>query len=237
MDMRIVVLTDTHGNLPALDAALATIQAEGCDAIYHTGDAVGIGPYPAECVERLLSANVRCVLGNHEAYALDLWPHDEASGMGVDEVAHHAWVRATLGSSLYEAIARWPWALEQGSTGVRIAFLHYPLDASGRDFSPFVVDSTAEALDLLFVGYQADVAFYGHNHAASDVQGYTRYVNPGSLGCYTEPLARFVTLDLTDDCYTLTKRAVPYDDTDLLRAFDERRVPDRAFIRRAFFGP
>jgi len=234
--MRIAVLTDAHGNLPAVEAALAKIRAEGCDALYHTGDAVGIGPYPAECVEQLLSANVRCVLGNHEAYTLDLWPHDEASGMGVGEVAHHAWVRAALGSSLRTVVARWPWALEEDSAGVRIAFLHYPLAASGRDFGSFVADPTAEALDLLFAGYQADLVFYGHNHATSDIQGHHRYVNPGSLGCYTEPLARFVTLELNDGSYTLTQHAAPYDDTNLLRAFDERHVPDRAFIRRAFFG-
>ena len=41
--MRIVVLTDVHGNLPALGAALAVIRGEGYDAIVHTGDAVGIG--------------------------------------------------------------------------------------------------------------------------------------------------------------------------------------------------
>ncbi len=120
--------------------------------------------------------------------------------------------------------------------GVRIVFLHYPLDVSGRDFGPFIADPSAAALDPLFAPYQADLAFYGHNHAASDVQGHARYVNPGSLGCYTESLARFVTLDLTDGSYTLTAHAAPYDDTNLLRAFEERHVPDRAFIRRAFFG-
>ncbi|MDQ2896925.1 MAG: metallophosphatase family protein, partial [Actinomycetota bacterium] len=223
--MRIAVLTDAQGNLPALEAALAMIRAAGSAAIYHTGNAVGIGPYPAECVERLLGADVRCVRGNHEAYALDRWPCDEASGMGADEVAHHAWVRGALGSSLREAVACWPWALEEGSEGARVAFLHYPLDASGRDFRPVVADPSAAALDSLFADYRTDLAFYGHNHAASDIQGRARYVNPGSLGCYTAPLARFVTLDLADRSYTLTEHAAPYDDSDLLRAFDERRVP------------
>ena len=59
--MKIAVLTDAHGNLPALEAALAAIRVMGCDVVYHTGDAVGIGPYPAECVERLLSAGVHCL--------------------------------------------------------------------------------------------------------------------------------------------------------------------------------
>lgn len=66
--MKIAVLTDAHGNLPALDATLLAVEQESCDAIYHGGHAAGIGPYPAECVERRLSAGARCMLGNHEAY-------------------------------------------------------------------------------------------------------------------------------------------------------------------------
>lgn len=66
--------------------------------------------------------------------------------------------------------------------------------------------------------------------------GRRRYVNPGALGCSSAPIARFVILDVGHDgAYTLVERAIPCDDTALLRAFDERGVPDRAFIRRAFF--
>jgi hypothetical protein len=36
--------------------------------------------------------------------------------------------------------------------------------------------------------------------------------------------------------YRLQHRSVPYDDAELLSAFEKRRVPERAFIYRAFFG-
>ena len=54
--MKIAVITDVHGNLPALQVALSAIQREDADAIFYTGDAIGIGPFPAECLELLLSA-------------------------------------------------------------------------------------------------------------------------------------------------------------------------------------
>jgi hypothetical protein len=155
--------------------------------------------------------------------------------MSTEEVAHHAWVQAALGASLRAEVAHWPWLLEEDNAGVRIVFLHYPLDASGHDFGPFVAEPSAAALAPLFAPYRADLAFYVHNHAASDVRGQGCYVHPGSLGCDTAPLARFITRDLTDESYTLSQYVVPDDDTDLWRAFDERHVPDRAFIRRAFF--
>jgi predicted phosphodiesterase len=36
-------MTGTHANLPALEAALKAIRAEGCDAVFHTGDTIAIG--------------------------------------------------------------------------------------------------------------------------------------------------------------------------------------------------
>ncbi len=235
--MKIAVLTDSHGNLPALQAALAVASQEGCDRIYHTGDAVGIGPYPAECIDLLVRVQARCVLGNHEAYVLDLLPHDEVSGMSAGEVAHHAWVRDVLGPYRQTVIGTWPWLIEEDVVGQRLAFMHYALDASGVDFGLYVPQPTADLLDPLYAHYKADLLFYGHNHAASDVQGQGRYVNPGSLGCFHEPIARFVILTIdADGLYDLTTHAVPYDDTAFLHAFDERNVPDRLFIRHSFLS-
>lgn len=62
--MRIIVLTDVHANLPALQAALKEIRKSGYDVIVHTGDAMGIGPYPVECLEVLMSTPKRHVAGS-----------------------------------------------------------------------------------------------------------------------------------------------------------------------------
>src|SRR5438270_14054285 len=74
-DMKIAVITDAHANLPALRAALEAIRAEGCDAIFHTGDAIGIGPFPAETLELLLGTpHMQCVTGNHDAWFVEGLP-------------------------------------------------------------------------------------------------------------------------------------------------------------------
>lgn len=62
--MRIVILSDIHSNLVALDAVLA-----GCgehDAIWCLGDTIGYGPQPNECVERLSGHHVVALSGNHD---------------------------------------------------------------------------------------------------------------------------------------------------------------------------
>ena len=52
--MKLAIFTDLHANFPALEAALLAIDKLGYDLIVHTGDAIAIGPHPAECLERLL---------------------------------------------------------------------------------------------------------------------------------------------------------------------------------------
>src|SRR5437879_4549054 len=50
--MRVAVLADVHGNLPALEAVLSEVTATGVDAIVLNGD-LATGPMPAETLDRL----------------------------------------------------------------------------------------------------------------------------------------------------------------------------------------
>src|SRR5712691_11564153 len=62
--MKIIVLGDIHGNLPALEVALRECRAEGYDILCHTGDLVGFAPFPEETVALLKAEKVPGVRGN-----------------------------------------------------------------------------------------------------------------------------------------------------------------------------
>lgn len=67
--MRILVLSDIHANLAALEAVLA--EAGEIDACWCLGDLVGYGPDPNECIYRVRALpNLVCILGNHDAAVL-----------------------------------------------------------------------------------------------------------------------------------------------------------------------
>ena len=66
--MRIAVLSDIHGNLPALEAVLASLRPY--DAIWQLGDVVGYGPQPNEVVARLAGEKALGVRGNHNSAAV-----------------------------------------------------------------------------------------------------------------------------------------------------------------------
>src|SRR5437660_954118 len=78
--MRVAVLADIHGNLPALDAALAAIDAAGVDAIVLNGD-IATGPMPVETLERLAGLGDRAiwVRGNADREIVSVFDGDGLS--------------------------------------------------------------------------------------------------------------------------------------------------------------
>src|SRR5574338_937655 len=72
--MRIAVLSDVHGNLPALEAVLDALKPY--DAVWELGDIVGYGPQPDEVVARLMAEVATGVRGNHDSAAIGLLDTD-----------------------------------------------------------------------------------------------------------------------------------------------------------------
>ena len=66
--MRVLVLSDVHGNRFGLEAVLASAPAH--DTVLCLGDIVGYGAHPNECCEILRERDAICLLGNHDAAAL-----------------------------------------------------------------------------------------------------------------------------------------------------------------------
>ena len=53
------IISDIHGNLPALEAVLEDIEQKDITEIVCLGDVVGYGPYPRECLEDSLFSQAR----------------------------------------------------------------------------------------------------------------------------------------------------------------------------------
>ena len=232
---RIAVFTDVHANLPALDAGLAEIDRLGADAVYHTGDAIGIGPFPAECVDRLLARpSTHLLMGNHDAWFAFGLPDESIPGMSSEEREHQQWVHAQLDPALKGVVAAWPYASSLRIEGLRLDFLHYPLNEAGSFRSP--QDLSPDAVSSLFQMPTSTVVFFGHDHRSWNVTGgSTHFVNPGALGCSPEPVARFVVVEVeSGGRYAISFHGAPYDPDPVFRALDMRRVPARDFIRRTF---
>src|ERR1700747_2072078 len=64
-EMRILVLSDLHGNATALNAALAAAHGSW-EQIVCLGDVVGYGPAPNEVTSRIRELSAQTIRGNHD---------------------------------------------------------------------------------------------------------------------------------------------------------------------------
>lgn len=235
--MKLIIFTDTHANLPALQAVLGVAVREGYDEIIHTGDALCIGPQPSECLDLLLrTPRLTCLMGNHDYYFAHGIPTPPPAWMSLPELQHKQWTYAQISPALRRDVAAWQWTAHREVAGERLAFLHYALRRNGIGFRRIIHQPTADELDQLFEGVPGEVIFYGHHHPSDDQRGRARYINPGSLGCHRHAVARFAVAEAVGGTCRITLRQVPYDDTSLFQAFGQRNIPEAAFMQKVFFG-
>ncbi len=182
--MRIAALSDIHGNLPALEAVLAEIDALGVDAVVNLGDIVSGPLWPLETAQRLMAMGLPTIAGNHERQLLtqpiehqSLADAHASQALGPDE---QAWL-ASLPAAL------------QPVDGVRCCHgtptsdLHYLMETVTADFgrgaSRGLRAATPQEIAERMGAIEALVLLCGHSHVprAAEVSG-VLVVNPGSVG-------------------------------------------------------
>lgn len=104
--MRLALISDIHGNLPALQACLAHARAQGADRLALLGDFVGYGAEPGAVVEavmRLQAEGAWLVRGNHDEMAVQGGAADATLGSQT-----RAWTHAQLSATQREFLAGLP---------------------------------------------------------------------------------------------------------------------------------
>ncbi len=169
---RVAVLSDIHGNLPALAAALADVEREDVDAIVVPGDTIS-GPWPVETFDLLTRLAPRVVMGNADRLVLD-------RGEQYGPLA--VWCADRLGDERLAVAAGWPLTLELEVDGLGRVLVCHSTPASP---DPIYTRITPEdELAELFGAVGADVLLCGHTHGQYDrrLESGLRIVNPGSVG-------------------------------------------------------
>ncbi|BBH69621.1 DNA methylase [Actinoplanes sp. OR16] len=221
--MRIAVLSDVHGNLPALDAVLAAIEEDGVDLTVNLGDLLSGYVQPAQTADRLIAAGLATVAGNHERQVLTFAPEKQGmadrvtSELITDE--HRRWM-ASLPKTLSP---RRDVLAFHGTPRDDLQYLLHTVDPGG---------GARDATDDEVSGRLGDVGRYslllcGHTH----VPGSRRLtdgpliVNPGSAGwpAYDDdapfphvmeagtPHARYAVVDDASGRWEVDFRQVEYD--------------------------
>jgi predicted phosphodiesterase len=215
--MRLAVISDLHGNLPALEAVLA--DAGSVDAFVCCGDLVGYYPDVAQVVERVRGVGARSVRGNHELMVTGAVPVPPARAgyYGIELT------RRALAAEQLAWLAALPPSLKLSCDGQEVEVRH----ASPWDEETYLYPDTpalgAVALDA------GSWLLLGHTHHPMLVRaGRGFVVNPGSVGQPRDwdPKAAYGVLDTAAGRWE--SRRVAYDHRRYQRRLERLGVDPRA---------
>ena len=215
--MKVLIISDIHGNLAALDAI-----REGADKVFCLGDIVNYGPYPKACLERVRDLTDGIVRGNH----------DNAIGRDVDcgcsvtykelSDAGKIYTKAVLSKVEKAFLANIPLTLHTEIEGKRFLFSH---GSPGGDMYKYLrPDVSPKELEDELNDISADIVFIGHTHFPM-VRKINNIivVNPGSVGQPRDgiPMASY---SVWEDGSIGIKR-VPYDIEATVKGLQGTNIP------------
>jgi predicted phosphodiesterase len=243
--MRIALLADIHGNLPALEAVLSHLEAEGAaDEIWVLGDLAVFCPYPVQVLERLAALpSARFAQGNTDRY-LVTGRRPPQIGIGDEST----WEK--LPAFLEERDANFRWTVEQLSYDWHSFLRELPVEqrvdipgygsvlavhASPLGDEVGIWEDTAdEELAEMIHGIDARLLVCGHTHHQLGrwLDDRIWVVNGGSVGL---PLdgdqgAAYAILDFEGgNCWASFRRA-EYDVDGVIARLEEVEHPARDWV-------
>jgi protein phosphatase len=204
--MKLLIVSDIHANLEALQAVLA----EPHDELWVLGDLVNYGPNPAEVVDLVRRHASLVVQGNHD-YAIGAGADPRCSAAFREMArAMQNYTEPLLRADQRVFLRSLPRTAERASDGCRFFLCH------ATPAEPLFTYCPAEPARWApeIAGLQADIVLAGHTHLPFTMNlGERRIVNPGSVGQPKNgaPEARYAVWE--DGHLSLQSRPYPMEDT------------------------
>jgi len=247
--MRWAVVSDIHGNLPALEAVLAEIALERVDGIVNLGDIVSGPLWPAETAARLRVLAWPTIRGNHERQLLTqpcdrMSPSDAFAAVHLTD-ADRAWL-AALPATL--DLGGGVWCCHGTPASDLQYFLETVTPDLGQHGSPGVRAARADEVATRLGTITAPLVLCGHTHMPRVARsGHTLLVNPGSVGLPAfdddhpylhlmetgTPHARWALVERGASGWQAQLRATPYDWADAAARADANGRGDWADALRS----
>ena len=244
---RIALVSDIHGNLPALQAVLEDIATRNVDRIVNLGDSLSGPLLPAETAQFLMQQDWLQLAGNHERQILEFEP-----GRGGESDRHAlsqmtpemlAWIRSLPPDLRLDGCV----LLCHGTPTSDLQYFMESVDEHGTRVASAeeVIERRGEA--------DARVICCGHTHVPRMLRmaDGALIVNPGSVGlpAYEDghpyphriengsPDARYAIIERRDSKWMASLLAVPYDFEPMARLAETNGRPDWAAALRTGYMP
>ncbi|MHB9130971.1 MAG: YfcE family phosphodiesterase [Armatimonadota bacterium] len=227
--MKVALIGDIHGNLPALDAVLAHAQRRDVDTSWNIGDLVGYGPFPNEVIDRVQADKILTIAGNYDLKTLRIGEGDAADvPKNPEKLLAFTWAYEQLTPEHREYLHALSLEHRLDVAGLRVLLTHGSPASNEEHLTPETPDSRLRELAKLA---KAEVVICGHSHQpfARKVHN-TWFINTGSVGrpddgdpraCYA--IAQF---RRSGDQLQVKHYRVDYDIDATVQAIQAQGLPD-----------
>ena len=219
---KLAILSDIHGNLPALDAVISDVESFDVDHVICPGDVISFGPFSRQAAQRVVERGWSVIRGNNEYFLLD-YETSRAPTEWNDPVqfAPTAWLDRQFDEKLRAMIGCWPDTLNlRFRDAPPIQVFHGGPDSPWDSIYWTMTDAEIEKL---LCNVEADYVICGHTHLPMDRQsGKWRVFNPGAVGVPLDGLfsASYMILDGNEHGWTPTFRRIPFDYEAVFEEFE-----------------
>ncbi len=227
--MKIVVLSDIHGNIHALEAVLRHARGQSTgDVILNLGDTTGYGPNPEQTVQRIQNPAFINILGNYDKKVLSK-KHRQEGWQRVktpEKRQMFAWTYQSLSKPSRKFLSKLPKQRLVELGGQKILLTHGSPASINEHLLPQTPDSR---LAELAATTDADIILCGHSH-----QGFIRkvnavwFINPGTVGRPDDgdPRPSYAVLTLNKYEVTAEMFRVPYNINAAVHAMRQTGLPE-----------
>jgi putative phosphoesterase len=225
---RIALISDVHGNLPALEAVVEDARQNGADEMWNLGDFLGYAPFPNEVVEKLREVNATNVIGNYDLKVLafeqkqDRWKQTKMP----EKYAAFRWNHEHLSRRARTFLESLPQQVRPEANGSTALLVHGSPAAIDE---PLGSETPERRFEELAAMAAVDVVLCGHSHEAfARRAGNTWFVNPGSAGRPEggDWRASYALLEFTGSGIKVGHRRVEYDIDRVARAVHAAGLPE-----------
>lgn len=236
MTIKILLISDIHGNYPALQAIDRQLDASGFDYIVNSGDSLVYAPFPNETIGWLIRHQALSILGNTDRKVINFVsgrvvkkpgnPEKRIMYTSTAEALNESGRNYLRSLTTTSKLKLYP----TGKTGhrhkVKLGIFH----GSPADHDEFLFVDTPDSRFSELAGLtDCRIVVTGHSHSPyHKTVANVHFINPGSVGRMFDgnPSASCATLEIADDAITVQHFRITYAIDEVILKIRENNLPE-----------